>query len=58
MAEDQIFGVLSDIALTLDKCADDVPYELSAKENLYFRMVDMAKEARALMKDIRESPVK
>jgi len=51
MADTKITGALNEIALTLEKCADEVPYELSAKENLYFRMMDMAKEARELAKE-------
>lgn len=51
MADGRIAGVLNDIALTLEKCADDVPYELSAQDRLYFRMTDMAKEARELAKE-------
>ncbi len=54
MADSKIIGVLNEIALALEKCADDVPYELSAKDNLYFRMTDMAKEARDLAKEQKE----
>ncbi len=55
MPNNEMIALLRDIALTLDKCSDDVPYELSAKDNLYFRMVDIAKEARALVKELQES---
>ena len=55
MANDTMLASLRDIVLTLDKCADDVPYELSAKDNLYFRMVDLAKEARALITEMQET---
>jgi hypothetical protein len=52
MSNETIISALNEIAAALDKCADDVPYELSAKENLYFRMVDMAGEARTLIRDM------
>ena len=55
MSNDPITAALRDIAMTLDACADDVPYELSAKDNLYFRMVDLAKQARALAKEVQET---
>ncbi len=51
MGDGRIVGVLNEIALLLEKCADEVPYELSAKDGLYFRMMDMAKEARELAKE-------
>ncbi|SHI01585.1 hypothetical protein SAMN02745823_01915 [Sporobacter termitidis DSM 10068] len=53
MENNSIAAALREIALMLDRCADDVPYELSAQDNLYFRMVDAAKEARALIKDMQ-----
>ena len=55
MDNSKITAALGELALLLDKCADDVPYELSAKNNLYFRMVDLSKEAKDLMKEMRES---
>jgi hypothetical protein len=51
MADSKIVGVLNEIALALEKCADEVPYELSAKDRLYSRMMDLAKEARELAKE-------
>ena len=55
MEQNKIILALRQTALILDKCADDVPYELSAKKELYFRMVDAAKEAREIAKDLQES---
>lgn len=54
MEKDKVIAQLREISLMLDKCADDVPYELSAKEDLYFRMVEMAKEAEVLIKEMQE----
>jgi hypothetical protein len=54
MEINKIIESLDRIALLLDQCADDVPYELSAKESLYFRMVDAAAEARELLKEARQ----
>lgn len=54
MADKRLIDALNETALALDKCADDVPYELSAKNDLYFRMVELSKEARALAKELRE----
>jgi hypothetical protein len=55
MDQMKIIETLGRIARELDKCADDVPYELSAKNNLYFRMVDAAKEAREIIENIKHS---
>jgi hypothetical protein len=54
MEKNKIVALLGQIALELEQCSDDVPYELSAKDNLYFRMVDAAKEARAIMRDLQK----
>ncbi len=54
MTDDKIADTLKEIAATLDKCADDVPYELSAKENIYFRMTALAEEARALAAELKK----
>ena len=51
---EKITELLSLIAVTLDKTADEVPYEISAHNNLYFRMKDAAKEARILGRSLRE----
>ena len=42
------------IAVTLDKTADEVPDEISAHNNLYFRMKDAAKEARMICHSLNE----
>jgi hypothetical protein len=54
MADYKILDALREIALMLDKCAEDVPYELSAQDGLYFRIEDAAQEARALMKELEK----
>lgn len=54
MADQRIIDALKEIAGMLEACSDDVPYELSAKNNLYIRMVDMANEAKVLIKDMQE----
>ena len=54
MEHETITELLSLIAVTLDKTADDVPYEISAHNNLYFRMKDAAKEARILARSLVE----
>jgi hypothetical protein len=54
MDTEQIMEMLGLIAVTLDKTADEVPYEISAHNNLYFRMKDAAKEARMLSRSLCE----
>ena len=55
MDQNKIVLALRQTALVLEKCADDVPYELSAKKELYFRMVDAGKHAQEIAKDMQES---
>jgi hypothetical protein len=50
----RITEMLELIAVTLDKTADEVPDEISARENLYFRMKDAAKEARMICRSLGE----
>lgn len=49
---DYVKELLGKIAGELDKFADDVPDEISARENLYFRMRDAAREARIITKEL------
>ncbi len=51
---EKISEMLDIIAVTLDRTADDVPDEISARENLFFRMKDAAKEARMIAKGLAE----
>lgn len=55
MRNDKVIDSLRQTAQMLDKCADDVPYELSAKSELYFRMIDAAKQARGLIKELQNT---
>lgn len=50
----KISDMLGIIAVTLDKTADDVPDEISARNNLYFRMKEAAKEARMIEKSLND----
>jgi hypothetical protein len=45
-------ALLAVIAENLDQCAEEVPGEITVRNNLYFRMKDAAKEARILVKEI------
>ena len=54
MNTERIVEMLSLIAVTLERTADDVPYEISAHNNLYFRMKDAAKEARMISRSLCE----
>lgn len=49
---EQIKKLLTEIYWKLDKCAEDVPGEISVRNNLYFRMKDAAKEARMLAREL------
>lgn len=51
---EKISEMLDLIAVTLDKTADDVPDEISARDNLYFRMKEAAKEARMIERSLKE----
>ncbi|SHI10978.1 hypothetical protein SAMN02745823_02497 [Sporobacter termitidis DSM 10068] len=51
---EKISDMLGIIAVTLDKTADEVPDEISARENLYFRMKDAAREARLICKSLTD----
>ena len=51
---EKIKELLALCALELDKCADDVPDEILARNNLYFRMKEAAKEARMFEKTLGE----
>ena len=51
---EKIKELLSRVAMELDKCADDVPDEISARNNLYSRMKEAAKEARIIEKSVNE----
>jgi hypothetical protein len=51
---EKITELLCRIARELDQCADDVPDEISARNNLYSRMKEAAKEARMLEKSLSE----
>jgi hypothetical protein len=53
METENIADALEQLAQILDKCSDDAPYEISAHNDLYFRMVDAAKEARTLAGEIK-----
>ena len=51
---EKIMERLELIAVTLDRTADEVPDEISAHNNLYFRMKDAAKEARMIYHSLKE----
>jgi hypothetical protein len=51
---EKLSEMLELIAVTLDKTADEVPEEISARENLYFRMKDAAREARMICRSLCE----
>lgn len=53
MDVEKIMALLGKITAELDQCADEVPSEISARENLYFRMKDAAMEARLIEKELR-----
>lgn len=52
MDNEKIAELLLRISGELDKCADDVPDEITGRNNLYFRMKEAAKEARLLEKSL------
>lgn len=51
---EKISDMLAIIAVTLDKTADEVPDEISARENLYSRMKEAAKEARMIERSLND----
>lgn len=53
MTTEQITTMLGKIAGELDACTIDVPQEISARSNLYFRLQEAAKEARMLIKEMQ-----
>lgn len=50
MEKADISTALLALSQVLERCAEDIPYELSAQNNLYFRLLDAAKESQALRK--------
>lgn len=50
MEKADISRALLALSQVLERCAEDIPYELSAQNNLYFRLLDAAKESQALRK--------
>lgn len=54
MDTEKIKTLLEQISAELDKCADNLPDEITGRNNLYFRMRESAKEARMIEKTLHE----